>query len=148
MHFSITRIDVSTLSSMLESPHPSFYDTYSLFYLMDAKYCASSSISLSFGPFVWVPPLSILRMIQKYYKEDSSDFCCKTWFWNVSSFFWGTLIFSFIYAYLMVSASNIPKYLQFSLSQSDLILSWFGISVPYIFVLFFYAIICWYWHIN
>ena len=40
------------------------------------------------------------------------------------------LIFPFISTYLMVPASNIPKYLEISFSSSILILSWFGSSIP------------------
>ena len=42
----------------------SFLDTYNL--NMSPVRC----ISLSFGPFVWIPPLSILRRVQRILQED------------------------------------------------------------------------------
>ena len=40
------------------------------------------------------------------------------------------LIFSFISTYLLVSASNIPRYLYIFFSLSVLIFSWFSCSIP------------------
>ena len=41
-------------------------------------------------------------------------------------------IFSFISTYLMVSLSNLPKYLEFPFSPSFFIVSWFCSSIPYV----------------
>ena len=62
VYFSSPRIDASMLRSMLMSLlSRSFLDTC---HLSSVKPCALSSISLSFGPSVWVPSLSILRKVR------------------------------------------------------------------------------------
>ena len=61
---SSPRINAATLSSMLVCLlPPSFLAIYNLCHLSDIKPCASSSTFLSSDSFVWVSPLSILRMI-------------------------------------------------------------------------------------
>ena len=57
--------------SILASLLPPFIDTYSLYHLSNVTPCASSSICLSFGQFVWVPSLSILRMVQNIFQGGS-----------------------------------------------------------------------------
>ena len=56
--------------------------------------CASLSISLSFGSFDRVPPLSILRMVQSILQEELPrclflwrDYCCRVWSSEVFLFF-------------------------------------------------------------
>ena len=52
--------------------------------------------------------------------------------YSTSRLFWDTLfrIFSFISCCLMLSASNIPKYLLVPFSPSVLMTTWFGSSTP------------------
>ena len=132
-------IDASTLSWILTSPLPlSFLDAYSLSTL--SLGCKTSCIVMSFffGPFVvvllWytfrmVP--SILRWGQHRYLCLWWDFCYLVWFWVVFSFSRGSLIiFPFICSSLLVSASNIHKYVLVSISPCVLIFSWFGSSIP------------------
>ena len=51
------------------------------------------------------------------------------------------LIFSFISACLIVSSSSIPEYMQFHITQSVLILSWFSSSFPSVVFFFLLLII-------
>ena len=60
------------------------------------------------------------------------DFCCRAWFREVYSF----LIFSFNSACLMVSTSNIFKFLEFFFFPSVLILSLLGTYLPSVIRLF------------
>ena len=66
MLFSGFHIDASMLSLILTTL--SFLDTYSQCHLPDVRSCASSSIFLSSGSFVWVSLLSILRMVPIFHK--------------------------------------------------------------------------------
>ena len=98
---------------------------------------ASSSTFLSTGPFVWVPPLFILRMVRNILQSGLSrclslwwGFCYRDWFRKVFWFVWDTLfLLSFISSWMIKSASNIPKTLEISFTSDVLILSWFGCSL-------------------
>ena len=107
---------------------PSFLDAHNL--STSSLGCTALWIFLFSDPFIGVLVLSTLRMVlsilrgrQPRYLSFWWDFCYIVWFWAVLSFSWSILFFffSFISAYLMVSASNIPKYLLVSISQSVLI---------------------------
>ena len=86
----------------------------------DKRPCASSSTFVSSGSFVWVTPLSILIMVQSILQEELPrclslwcDFCRRICYRAVFLFVLCTLflLFSMIFASLMVSSSNISKYL-------------------------------------
>ena len=71
-----------------------------LCYLSGIRPWSKSSISLSFVRFVWVLPLSILRIVLSILQGGLrtflyiwSDFCCGAWFREVFFFFWGTVLF-------------------------------------------------------
>ena len=64
--------------------------------LTDVRLCVLSLFSLSFGPFVWGTPLSVLSMIQRILQEGLTwslfiwrNFCCRVWFREVFSFVLG-----------------------------------------------------------
>ena len=109
-------IDTLTLSLMLTSPLPiSFLDTNRLCHFLDARSYASLLVFLSFGSFVWVLYLSILKMVPSILLGDSPGIYP---FDEISAAEIGfekfsrsseTLFFrfSFISTCLMVSASNI-----------------------------------------
>ena len=95
-------INASIQPSILASPLLlSFLDTCSVSLSWIEYYVLCIVFNfLSFSPFVWVSPLTILRMILSIiqggllrYISLSWDFCCRAWFWEV--FFWGTLFLFF-----------------------------------------------------
>ena len=53
------------------------------YHLSGVKSFASSLVSLSFGSFVWIPPLFILRMVQWIFQREILMF--------LFVFFWGTV---------------------------------------------------------
>ena len=117
-------------------------------YVISVRLCASSSFCLLVH-FFNVFPSSISRMVPNILQErpPSSlilrwDSYCWAWFQKVFLFVWDTLFwfFSLMSTCLMVFTSNIPKYLKFSFSPSDLILSWFGSS--YSFFCYLSSVIC------
>ena len=75
---------------------------------------ALSLISISFGLFVCVLPLSILRMVQNILQGELPrclflwwDFYSRVWFWEVFLFFWETLNLLFLW-FLFVSWCPLP----------------------------------------
>ena len=83
----------------------SFY--FLLLFLINIVYlcylsCASSATFLSSSPYVWVLPLSILRIVHRILKGRQPrlsltwDFWSRIWFRKAFSFFWGTLFLSFL----------------------------------------------------
>ena len=127
-----------------ESSSYFFLDTYCYYHLSGVKPCASSSAFLSTDPFVWIPLLSILRMVPSILQRRLPRclsfwwcFCSRAWSRKAFSFFWGThFLFFFNLLFLMMSASNIPWYLWFFFSPPVLILSWFDSSIPSVISLF------------
>ena len=108
---------------------------------LDVDPSTPTSIFLSKGPFVWFHPLSILRIIPSIIQSGQStclflwwDFFCRAWFPVVFSFVKGNLFWFLFHLCLMVSPSNILKYL-FS-GHSDSFLIWQFYSVICLFLLF------------
>ena len=124
-------IDVCTQSLMIGShlPH-AILDTYSICHLLDVNPCVLSSISLSFGPFIWVPPCfkKVLDSLDKLSFEKFSS----------SSVVFFSLFF--LCVWVMVCTSNFLKYLNFSFFQSSLMLCWFSSDVTFAVSLFYFFI--------
>ena len=101
-------------------------------HLSGVRPCTSSTL-LSFGQFVWVFLMSILRIIQSFWLRVQP----RCW-WVVLGFekfsclseVLFSYFFPFISAFWMESSSNISKYLSFSFSLNVLILSCYGSSIP------------------
>ena len=82
---------------------PYFRERYSLCHLSDLNLYASSVIVLSFGSFVWVPSLSIIRMVSSIYLTRRSAqifislrrFLLHCLVSRSFLFFWGTLVLLF-----------------------------------------------------
>ena len=123
------RIDASTLCwNLVNSFPPPFLYTYSLF---TSSICIVVSF-LVFWSICWILLPSTLRIVPSILWEEQpryfsllSDFCYVVWFLIVFLLFPEVffLNFSFILAGLMMSISNIFKYLWVSFSPSVLIFS-------------------------
>ena len=133
--------DVSLLSSMLASHHtPSFLDTYNL--STSSPGCSALDMVISFL-VLWSICLSSSLL---YFKEGleyltwkTTQVCIPLISFLLDNFVsnsflvlqYSLLIFkNFISSCLMVSASQMPKYVSVPFSPSILILSWFGCSMP------------------
>ena len=113
-------------------------------HLSEVKPCASSLDFLSFGPFTWVSPLSILGMVPSILQERLPsclsiwwDFYCRTRFRKVSSFIWRTLFFFpfLLHLFWWCFASNIPQYLIIFFFSRILILD-FVVLLLLLFIFF------------
>ena len=134
---------------MLASPLPtSFLDRYKLYHDSRIRTCAWSSIFLSFGQFVWVPLLSILRVVRSILQVS----LCSIHFFLGKSFFFvfflkkkknSYLVFSFIslfegfgfqYSWVFVIFLLWKRYVTVLISSSISLSSAFIISEAYFLV--------------
>ena len=88
------------------------------------------SICLSSSQFHFKNDPSILPGRQPRYLKLWQGSCNRVWSRVIFWLFWDTFNIFFITCCLMVSASNIPKYLLVSFSPSVLMTTWFGSSTP------------------
>ena len=97
--------------------------------ILAVRLCASSSISLFYSRYFWVPSLSSLRKIQSILQKRQPrylylwlNFYTRVLFREVFLFFWDTFFSLFLSSpFALFSASNIPRYKYCSFSPGVLI---------------------------
>ena len=123
--------------------HPSYLQYFLLLFLThivclrhlsDVRPYVSSSVFSFSVPFVAVLLLSISRMVPSILLGGQPTRLVSRYFFVLLRY--PFIVFSFLFACMMVSASNIYKYLLFFFSLSVQVISWFDSSIHFNICLF------------